>query len=47
MDEWLTHMSLSVSDLPGVLAQVEGFGGTLVPGAVNEQFACSATLTGS
>ena len=40
MDEvGLTHMSLSVSDLPGVLAQVEGFGGTLVPGAATEQFA--------
>lgn len=40
MDEvGLTHMSLSVSDLPGVLAQVESFGGTLVQGAVTEQFA--------
>ena len=40
MDEvGLTHMSLSVSDLPGVLAQVEGFAGTLVPGAGTEQFA--------
>ena len=40
MDEvGLTHMSMSVSDLPGVLAQVESFGGTLVPGAVTEQFA--------
>jgi hypothetical protein len=35
----LTHMSLSVSDLPGVLAQVEQFGGSVVDGAVTEQFA--------
>ena len=40
MDEvGLTHMSFSVSDLAGVLAKVEGFGGTLVPGAATEQFA--------
>ena len=40
MDEvGLTHVSMSVSDLPGVLAQVASFGGTLVPGAVTEQFA--------
>ena len=40
MDEvGLTHISLSVSDLPGVLAQVESFGGTVVKEAATEQFA--------
>jgi lactoylglutathione lyase len=40
MDEvGLTHMSLSVSDLAGVLAEVEGFGGTVVEGTATEQFA--------
>ncbi|RDH77517.1 VOC family protein [Mycolicibacterium moriokaense] len=40
MDEvGLTHMSLSVSDLPGVLAQVGQFGGSVVDGATTEQFA--------
>ena len=35
----LTHMSLSVSDLAGVLAQVESFGGSVVDKATTEQFA--------
>ena len=35
----LTHMSLSVSDLEGVLAQVESYGGSVVEGAVSKQFA--------
>ena len=40
MDEvGLTHMSLSVSDLAGVLTQVESFGGSVVKGATTEQFA--------
>jgi catechol 2,3-dioxygenase-like lactoylglutathione lyase family enzyme len=40
MDEvGLTHMSLSVSDLAGVLAQVESFGGAVVREATAEQFA--------
>ena len=40
MDEvGLTHMSLSVSDLAGVLAQVEGLGGSVVDGATSAHFA--------
>ncbi len=40
MDEvGLTHMSLSVSDLAGVLAKVESFGGTVVKETATEQFA--------
>ncbi len=40
MDEvGLTHMSLSVSDLAGVLAQVDGFGGSVVEGSTTEHFA--------
>jgi lactoylglutathione lyase len=40
MDEvGLTHMSLSVSDLAGVLAQVEEFGGSVVREASTAQFA--------
>jgi catechol 2,3-dioxygenase-like lactoylglutathione lyase family enzyme len=40
MDEvGLTHISLSVSDLAGVLAQVEALGGALVDGATSEHFA--------
>lgn len=40
MDEvGLTHMSLSVSDLAGVLAQVESFGGSVVEKATTAQFA--------
>ena len=40
MDEvGLTHMSLSVSDLAGVLAQVESFGGSVVDETVTEHFA--------
>ena len=40
MDEvGLTHMSLSVSDLGGTLAQVESFGGSLVEETVTDQFA--------
>lgn len=40
MDEvGLTHMSLSVSDLAGVLTQVESFGGSVVEKATTEQFA--------
>ena len=40
MDEvGLTHMSLSVSDLPGVLAQVEQLGGSVSREATSEHFA--------
>jgi catechol 2,3-dioxygenase-like lactoylglutathione lyase family enzyme len=40
MDEvGLTHMSLSVSDLAGVLAQVESFGGTVIKESTTEHFA--------
>jgi lactoylglutathione lyase len=40
MDEvGLTHLSLSVSDLSGVLALVEEFGGSVVRATVTEQFA--------
>ena len=40
MDEvGLTHMSLSVSDLGGVLAKVESFGGTGVKETATEAFA--------
>ena len=40
MDEvGLTHMSLSVSDLAGVLAQVESFGGAVIREATSEHFA--------
>jgi lactoylglutathione lyase len=40
MDEvGLTHMSLSVTDLAGVLAQVEGFGGSVVDETVTAHFA--------
>ena len=35
----LTHVSLSVSDLGGVLAMVDGFGGTVISGTVSEQSA--------
>ena len=35
----LTHMSLSVSDLGEVLAQVEDFGGAVIKETVTEQFA--------
>jgi lactoylglutathione lyase len=35
----LTHVSLSVSDLTGVLAMVEEFGGSVVKATVCEQFA--------
>jgi lactoylglutathione lyase len=35
----LTHLSLSVSDLGGVLAMVEGFGGSVVEATVTEQSA--------
>ena len=35
----LTHMSLSVSDLPAALAVVEEFGGSVVEETVTEQFA--------
>ena len=35
----LTHLSLSVSDLGGVLAMVEDFGGSVVSETVTEQFA--------
>jgi catechol 2,3-dioxygenase-like lactoylglutathione lyase family enzyme len=38
-DVGLTHMSLSVSDLAGVLAQVEALGGSVVEGATSEHFA--------
>ena len=40
MDEvGLTHMSLSVSDLAGVLAQVQSYGGSVVDETVTEHFA--------
>jgi catechol 2,3-dioxygenase-like lactoylglutathione lyase family enzyme len=40
MDEvGLTHMSLSVSDLPGVLAQVEALGGAVIEAASSPHFA--------
>ena len=40
MDELgLTHLSLSVSGLSDVLAQVDGFGGSVVDGTVSEQSA--------
>ena len=40
MDEvGLTHMSLSVSDLAGVLAQVEDFGGTVIDESSTAHFA--------
>ena len=40
MDEvGLTHVSLSVSDLGGVLAMVDGFGGSAVDGTVSESSA--------
>ena len=40
MDEvGLTHVSLSVSDLGGVLALVDGFGGSVVDGTVSESSA--------
>ncbi|MBV9515623.1 MAG: VOC family protein [Mycobacteriaceae bacterium] len=35
----LTHVSLSVSDLAGVLAMVDAFGGQVVPETVTEQSA--------
>jgi len=35
----LTHLSLSVSDLPDVLAVVAGFGGSVVEATVSEQSA--------
>jgi lactoylglutathione lyase len=35
----LTHLSLSVSDLGGVLDKVDGFGGSVVEGTVSEQSA--------
>ena len=35
----LTHMSLSVSDLPAALAMVEEFGGSVIQETVTEQFA--------
>jgi lactoylglutathione lyase len=35
----LTHLSLTVSDLGGVLAIVDGFGGSVVNGTVSEQWA--------
>ena len=40
MDEvGLTHMSLSVSDLAGVVEQVDSFGGSVIRDATSEQFA--------
>lgn len=40
MDEvGLTHMSLSVSDLAGVLAQVESFGGAVIKESTTKNFA--------
>jgi lactoylglutathione lyase len=40
MDEvGLTHMSLSVSDLAGVLAQVESLGGTVIEESTTSHFA--------
>jgi catechol 2,3-dioxygenase-like lactoylglutathione lyase family enzyme len=38
-DVGLTHISLSVSDLTGVLAQVESFGGNVIKEATGEHFA--------
>jgi catechol 2,3-dioxygenase-like lactoylglutathione lyase family enzyme len=35
----LTHMSLSVSDMGGVLAAVEDFGGSVLAGTATQQFA--------
>jgi len=35
----LTHMSLSVSDLAGVLAKVESYGGSVVEATLTEHFA--------
>jgi lactoylglutathione lyase len=35
----LTHLSLSVSDLKGVLATVDSYGGSVVDGTVSEQSA--------
>src|SRR5262249_28723255 len=35
----LTHLSLSVSDLAAVLAQVEGYGGSVVDGTASDQSA--------
>jgi lactoylglutathione lyase len=35
----LTHISFSVSDLPGVLEKVEEFGGTVVEGTVTQAMA--------
>ncbi|MBV8965506.1 MAG: VOC family protein, partial [Mycobacteriaceae bacterium] len=35
----LTHVSLSVSDLPGVLAMVPGFGGSVIDATVSGQSA--------
>lgn len=35
----LTHISFSVSDLPGALAEVEEFGGVVVEGTVTAQMA--------
>jgi predicted enzyme related to lactoylglutathione lyase len=35
----LTHLSLSVCDLPDVLAVVAGFGGSVVEATVSEQSA--------
>lgn len=35
----LTHLSLSVSDLPGVLAMVAGFGGSVLEATVSQQAA--------
>jgi lactoylglutathione lyase len=40
MDEvGLTHMSLSVSDLAGVLAQVDAFGGSVIEESTTDHFA--------
>lgn len=40
MDEvGLTHMSLSVSDLAGVLAEVDNFGGSVIAESTTEHFA--------
>jgi predicted enzyme related to lactoylglutathione lyase len=38
-DVGLTHISLSVSDLPAVLAKVDDFGGSVVDETVTAQFA--------
>lgn len=38
-DVGLTHMSLSVSDLPGVLAKVAEFGGSVIEETATEAFA--------